>query len=117
VSALPALVDVRCRRCGSCARFTVATETVDCSACVARYRHPLDWPADAFYQTDSSVGLIWTYNRDHALRLRVYIASTARSQVVVDDVFARYLRQLSPACKQAKRRDEVCKRLDRLLRS
>lgn len=116
MSALPAILDVRCRRCGQCARFTVATETVDCSACVARYQHTLDWPADAFYQTDSSVGLIWTYNRNHALRLRDYIASTTRSQVQVDDVFARFLRLVPPAAKQAKRREEVCKRLDRLLR-
>ena len=116
MSALPATLDVRCRRCGSCARFTVASETVDCSACVARYRHTLDWPADAYFKTDSSVGLIWSYNRDHARLLREYIASTARAKVAVDDVFTTYLRLVPPAAKQARRRAEVCKRLDRLLR-
>jgi hypothetical protein len=46
---------------------------VSCPACGRRRKHRLNWPADAFYKTDLSVGRLWAYSRDHLLQIRRHV--------------------------------------------
>jgi hypothetical protein len=47
---------------------------IACPACGLRRKHQLDWPKEAFYKAELSVGLLWAYSRDHLLQIRHYVA-------------------------------------------
>ena len=47
---------------------------IACPACGLRRKHLLDWPKEAFYQAESSIGLLWAYSREHLVQIQRYVA-------------------------------------------
>jgi hypothetical protein len=82
-----------------------------CGSCGYLNRHVLDWPAEAFYAVSIRGRTLWRWSRKHALALRAYVAATDRARVPG----ARWLSRVPRDFLAARNRDELVKKLDRLL--
>jgi hypothetical protein len=49
-----------------------------CPRCVGRFKHVLDWPADAYYRFDLREALLWAWTRQQAVALADFIESKER---------------------------------------
>jgi len=47
---------------------------IACPGCGLRRKHQLDWPKDAFYKAELSMGLLWAYSRQHLVQIRHHVA-------------------------------------------
>jgi hypothetical protein len=82
-----------------------------CGSCGYLNRHLLDWPAEAFYAVSIRGRTLWMWSREHVLSLRAYVAATDRARVPG----ARWLSRVPREFLAARNRDELVKKLDRLL--
>lgn len=86
-----------------------------CPACGYLDRHRLCWPADAYWVVSIRGRTLWAWTRAHVTALRDFVASADRSMAGLPQGIARFLRHVPTEFLLAKRRDEVVRKLDRLL--
>ena len=84
-----------------------------CAGCGLRKKHELDWPHDAYFQTDHRGHLLWAFNREALVDLRDFVASEQRR--FEDYTWGWCLRHVPAVFLTAKARSAVVKKLDRLL--
>jgi hypothetical protein len=88
--------------------------SVDCGKCGLRKLHQLNWTQDAYFQIEYKGQVLWAFNRESANELREFILSKERDrakfqwQALLLHVPAIFLKQNA--------RDEIVKKLERLLR-
>jgi len=87
--------------------------TVDCFECDLRRKHGLSWPDEAFYQIVFRRGVLWAFHRESAVEIRDFIVSVDRDPAPFK--WRSPLVHLPKEFLAAKARDEIVKRLDRLL--
>jgi len=80
---------------------------ITCSACGLQCRDILTWPADAYFKIDYKGETLWAYNRRWAGMLRNFIED--------GESHASIFRKIPAHFRNAKARDEVIKRLDKIL--
>ncbi|MCZ7605761.1 MAG: hypothetical protein M5U25_06710 [Planctomycetota bacterium] len=87
--------------------------TLICISCGLRRKHDLKWPGEAFYQVMVRGEVLWAYDREYAVVLRDFLASTDRNQ----DRFKKslFLDVIPTHFLTAKVRDEAVAKLDKLL--
>jgi len=89
-----------------------------CGSCGLLAKHPLDWPADAYYTASIRGRTLWAWTRAHVVALRAYVASEKRDRGELEHLpygIARYVKRVPAEILLAKHRAEVVKKLDRLL--
>lgn len=84
-----------------------------CSKCAATRRHVLDWPKDAFFSCDVRGEVLWAWNHEQAVALRDYVKSTHRDRHAHGA--HAFLLHVPATFLDAKRRETIVKKLDRLL--
>ena len=87
--------------------------TADCRECGLRQKHILVWPNEALYQIEFRRRTLWAFDRESALAIRDYIASMHRKQAAFK--WQSLLLHIPKQFLDAKARDEIVKRLNRLL--
>lgn len=87
-----------------------------CAECATQRKYNLSWPNDAYYQINYRGNVLWAYDRHTAVRLFDYIRSHTRlkspENSIVQDWF---LRKIPEHFQSAKARDEITKKLGKLL--
>lgn len=84
-----------------------------CDTCKTNLKHVLNWPDDAFYSLDHKNDILWAYNRASAVDLYNFIDGAERK---VDDYqWRNFLFHIPTVFKTKKARDNVVKKLGRLL--
>lgn len=83
-----------------------------CPKCGYLNKHKLNWPDDAYYKIVVSGKVLWGWNRKNICDLRDYFLAKDRKR------WAHWysIRQIPTEFKLAKHRDEVVKKLEKLLR-
>jgi hypothetical protein len=87
--------------------------TIICRNCHTRKKAELAWPEMAFFKVDIKGDTLWAFHRESALDLYNFIASAARDQSAYR--WAYFLRHVPGKFLTAKVRDEVCRKLKKLL--
>lgn len=88
----PDYLAIKCPRCYSEARFTVAIRQDEhgyqyrdengnctCTSCGYSKSHVLTWPDDAYFRIDIDGLTLWAWSRDHARVIRDFVESTSRN--------------------------------------
>lgn len=88
--------------------------TAACRACGHRNRHALDWPGDAYFQIDHKGQTLWAFDQESARELLAYIQSEDRRTDRTR--WARFLRHVPSHFLKKGARENVSKRLSRLLK-
>jgi hypothetical protein len=83
-----------------------------CPNCIARRRHQLDWPSDAYYRFELRQGLLWAWNRDQVEALIEFIDSAIRNTRAHGGHFL-FLHHIPQEFLRAQARDEIVRRLRR----
>lgn len=86
-----------------------------CSKCSHGSRHHLDWPDDAWYIITHKGQPLWAFNRDSAVEVRDFIASTDRQ--LNDYEWSKLLLKIPTTFKTKNNRDDIVKKLNKLLAS
>jgi hypothetical protein len=114
-------VAVRCPKCGKEAvcfpggMFQKIETVVSCKSCAYRKPHVVNWPTDAFYQTEVCNDVIWGWNRGHFTSVRDHIASKERNlRQVVEYGWAHG--RIPAHFLEAKRREAVVRAIDHVLK-
>ena len=87
--------------------------TVACHECGVRRKHVLTWPNDALYQVEFRRKILWAFDRESASDIRNFIASWDRNRASFK--WQNLLLHIPKEFLAAKARDEIVKRLNRLL--
>ena len=87
----PDVIAITCPRCGGEARFETSfyndesgcrcrEENGKCACLLCGYgnHHLLKWPDDAYFTVDIDDMSLWAWNRNHAIAIRDFVASTTR---------------------------------------
>lgn len=85
-----------------------------CDRCVSRFEHALQWPKDAYWRTLVRGCDVWAHTRAEVGALIRFVGSADRN-LAQDPEHAYFLRRFPRALLLAKARDDVLKRLTRLL--
>ena len=86
---------------------------VECLECGLRRKHALVWPDEALYQVEFRRNTLWAFDRESALDIRDFIASSERNRAAFK--WSSLLLHIPKEFLAAKARDEIVKRLNRLL--
>jgi hypothetical protein len=86
-----------------------------CDACVSRFDHKLNWPADACWKVCLREGVLWGHTRGHIVALRDYI--TANRHNPLKHRYPYYLQHVPKEFLAAKRRQKIVAALTHLLES
>jgi len=130
------LIDIVCPKCGRRATFRLRAAgkprkpprfrpgawqsagpdwgVCQCDHCVSRFDHALQWPHDAFWRTSVRGYDLWAHSRAEVGALIRYVASADRD-LAAESEHDYFLRKIPRALLAAKARDEVVKRLTKLL--
>ena len=84
-----------------------------CGSCQARKSYILQWPNDAYYSISFKGELLWAFNRESAVDLRDYIASSERKAEKYK--WASFLLHIPTSFKKQNARDSVVKQINRVL--
>jgi len=84
-----------------------------CTHCQTRKPYMLQWPSDAFYSISYKGEVLWAFNRESAVDLRDYIASTERKTEKYK--WSRFLLHIPTVFKKQNSRDNVIKQINRVL--
>lgn len=87
--------------------------TVLCNSCFLRQKTSLVWPEMAFFKIDVRGQTLWAFHRESAQDLYDFVASKERQQSAYR--WAYFLRHVPGRFLDAKLRDEVCRKLLKLL--
>lgn len=85
-----------------------------CQSCNRRKKHVLNWPKDAFFQTEVRGKALWAYDRKSLIALRNYVTATERDKTRHISHFC-FLLHVPTYFLTSKVRSETIKKLDRLL--
>ena len=85
-----------------------------CDHCVSRGEHALQWPKDAYWRTSVRGYDVWAHSRAEVSALIQFVSSADRD-VSRHPEHANFLRRFPRPLLSAKARDEVVKRLTKLL--
>lgn len=85
-----------------------------CDRCVSRTDHLLQWPNDAYWRTSVRGLDLWGHTRAEVSAMIAYVTSAERDLTRFPE-HAYFLRHVPRPLLSAKRREEVVKRLSRLL--
>lgn len=85
-----------------------------CDHCVSRVQHALQWPKDAYWRTSVRGCDVWAHTRAEIGALLRFVASADRD-LAQHPEHAYFLRRFPRELLSAKARDEVVKRLSKLL--
>lgn len=88
--------------------------SVTCHACGCRKKHSLNWPDEAYFQIAYRGKVLWAFDRESATVLLDYIRSGIRQR---DREWRAFLRHVPSHFLQKKAREEVTKKLGKLLGS
>lgn len=139
--SLPNGVEVTCPHCAGCATFTFAhvfrLEKKDvhlfegrqfeikqfnqrfahicCYQCMAKQKHRLEWPNDAFYSLEFKGHSLWAFNKQMMLQIRDYIQAKDRNAVFESEPIV--IRHLPTIFKLAKNREILVKKINKLIYS
>jgi len=86
---------------------------VSCSHCHRRNPYILQWPNDAFYSVSVKGEVLWAFNRESAVDLRDYLASSERQTAKFK--WASFLMHIPTRFKKQNTRDSLVKKVDKLL--
>ncbi len=94
--------------------------TIRCNICKSISKYELTWPEEAFFQIEYKGKNLWAYDRNTAIQLLNYIKSNDRSKrvesssenYVTQDYF---LRKIPEQFQTAKARNEIVKKLRKIL--
>jgi hypothetical protein len=86
---------------------------VSCSKCHMRKPYNLQWPSDAYFSLPIKGDVLWAFNRESAIDLRDYIASSERK--TKDHKWSSFLLHIPTTFKKQNVRGSVVKQIDRLL--
>jgi hypothetical protein len=89
---------------------------VQCPSCHLVAPHPLNWPADAFFQWRIRGTVLWAWNAKHARVLLDYIGSQLRDPWRYEGGYGRYLQKLPAPVLAARNRERVTRRIAESLR-
>ena len=85
---------------------------VSCSKCHMRKPYTLQWPSDAYFSLPIKGEVLWAFNRESAVDLRDYIASSERK--TKDHKWSSFLLHIPTTFKKQNVRGSVVKQIDRL---
>lgn len=88
--------------------------SIDCDQCGQRQIHQLKWPQDAYYQIEYKGQILWAFNRETATELKEYILSKERDMAKFK--WQAFLLHVPTIFLKQNARDEIVKRLEKLLR-
>lgn len=86
---------------------------ISCSHCQTRQPYILQWPDDAFYSISIKGKSLWAFNRESAVELRDYIASSERK--TNNYRWASFLLHIPTTFKKQNVRDNVVKKINKVL--
>jgi len=87
-----------------------------CVSCGFSGVHSLDWPSDAWFQTEVGGTLLWALDSAMLEEIRRFIAGTDdRAEIRRGGDYAAALHRLPAELLKAGRREEVLRKIDRLL--
>lgn len=84
-----------------------------CYHCQARQPYILKWPDDAFYLISIKNNLLWAFNRESAVALKDYIASSERKKT--NHRWAGFLLHIPTTFKRKNVRADIVKKINKLL--
>lgn len=79
-----------------------------------RKKYELNWQKDAYYQTTIKNQVLWAFDKEHLLNIKKFIQSNHRNEKAYRN--HHYLFHLPTIFKEHKNRDEVVKKIDKLLK-
>jgi len=83
-----------------------------CPNCGYLNKHKLNFPEQAYYQTEVAGSVLWGWNRQDVCDLRDYLSAKDRRRWQ----FSPFIWRVPAKFKLAKHRDEAVKKLERLLK-
>ncbi|WP_300526922.1 hypothetical protein [Maricaulis sp.] len=133
---LVAPLSIRCPACGLEARFETGhshalpvrragkrhfeagapdwSGEVRCLSCTKMGRHELSWPEDSYYAIEHGGQTLWALDREMMVLIRRFVAAGAdRSRVQGEN--RRILSRIPALFLDAKSRDEVVRKIDKVL--
>lgn len=85
-----------------------------CQNCGTRKKYELNWQQDAYYQTTIKNQVLWAFDKQHLVSIKQFIQSSNRCEKSHQNW--HYLFHLPTIFKKQKNRDEVIKKIDKLLK-
>lgn len=85
-----------------------------CQNCGIRKKYELNWQKDAYYQTTIKNQVLWAFDKEHLLNIKKFIQSNHRNEKAYRN--HHYLFHLPTIFKEHKNRDELVKKIDKLLK-
>lgn len=97
--------------------FTDGTDLglICCYQCMAKQKHRLEWPNDAFYSLEFKGHSLWAFNKQMMLQIRDYIQAKDRDAVFESEPIV--IRHLPTIFKLAKNREILVKKINKLIYS
>lgn len=95
--------------------FTDGTDLglICCHQCMAKQKHQLEWPQDAFYSIEFKGHLLWAFNKVMMQQIRDYIQAKDRDAVFASEPIV--IRHLPTVFKLAKNREGLVKKINKLI--
>lgn len=95
--------------------FTDGTDLglICCHQCMAKQKHQLEWPQDAFYSIEFKGHLLWAFNKMMMQQIRDYIQAKDRDAVFASEPIV--IRHLPTVFKLAKNREGLVKKINKLI--
>ena len=85
-----------------------------CLKCHTSGKHELSWPKEAYFSIEYRGKVLWAFHRESTVELRDYIASSQRR--ISDFAWESFLLHIPSEFKHKSARDQVVKKLNKLLR-
>lgn len=84
-----------------------------CSHCQTRKPYMLQWPQDAYFSISYKSEVLWAFNRESAVELRDYIASSERKTEKFR--WSKFLLHVPTVFKKQNARDNIVKQINKVL--